>query len=366
MAAWILLLVLVLIAAIVLFAPSTAKPPTAKTPSLAPRQVSLYDTSPQSAATRQNYTAFATLAADIYTLAVPNTGPTPDQISTWAEAHGLSEPQLLYSTEAILSVVGIKSQPLGLIAKVTSDPTTAFVIFRGSQTAVDWINNVNFLQTDLRVAHPDFPPGYAITTGYAQLYGKAAALQTVGGCTCASQCTSILGKSQCLTQNRCGSTLFGRYYDTCVSDSGRSLGDTIKTWVTNHPEVSSYLLTGHSLGGAPATLAALHLSLLGKRVNAVYTFASPRVGNPAFVQLYNSYLGSQTFRFAATNDPVPLLPLVSTPLLTNCFQHVGRLYPVEYWPANTACNPKAIALLQHRVLISPNLFDFVSTQLQLA
>lgn len=284
---------------------------------------------------------------------------------TWAQLHGLQEPQLLYATESLLAVVGIKSQPLGLIAKVMGDPTSAIIVFRGSRTSVDWINNVKFIQTDLRTAGSDFPIGTSITTGYAQLYSNAVSSQTVSGCSCSSKCSNILGKSMCLTQNKCGQQIFGRYYDTCLTGSNRSLGDNIKAWVLAHPEVTNYLLTGHSLGGAPTTLAALHLHLLGKKVSAVYTFASPRIGNPAFVNLYNSYIGPQTFRFAAVNDPVPSLPLAVIPITSNCFEHVGRYYPVEWWPPNAPCNPVVIASIQHGAVINPELYDFIIRQLEL-
>ena len=352
---WLLLLLLLVLVVLVL----------SRRPSTRQIQPFRYDTELQTYPTRKNYIALATVAADIYNLAIPNTTPTASRVETWSLEHGLIQSQVLYTTESIVTAIGIKSQPLGLIAKIADDPTTGLIVFRGSQTAVDWINNVNFVQTDLSMAGKDFPSGVGITTGYAKLYSNGLATQTVNGCSCTSQCTSILGKSMCLTQNQCGQSILGRYYDTCVVGSGRSLGDSVKAWVLDHPEVSNYILTGHSLGGAPTTLAALQLRLLGKNVNAVYTFASPRIGSPQFATLYNSYVGSQTFRFTAINDPVPSLPLPITPIPNNCFQHVGRVYPVEWWPPNTVCNPKAIAVLQHRAVIDPQLFDFVAQQLGL-
>jgi hypothetical protein len=39
------------------------------------------------------------------------------------------------------------------------------------------------------------------------------------------------------------------------------------------------VVTGHSLGGALATIAAYELSLAGYLVRGVFTFGSPRVGN---------------------------------------------------------------------------------------
>jgi len=114
------------------------------------------------------------------------------------------------------------------------------------------------------------------------------------------------------------------------------------------------LLTGHSLGGALATMAAYFLQQRGYPIGAVYTFASPRVGNGAWRDAYNSAglartdlfspddphpvslceptlsrsrgrgnfarhsLRVKTFRLAAAGDLVPLVPG-----LLDGYRHVG-------------------------------------------
>lgn len=50
-------------------------------------------------------------------------------------------------------------------------------------------------------------------------------------------------------------------------------------------------ITGHSLGGAIATLAAFELTLAGYNVAAVHTFGSPRVGNPAYSGQWDQVVG---------------------------------------------------------------------------
>ena len=47
-------------------------------------------------------------------------------------------------------------------------------------------------------------------------------------------------------------------------------------------------LAGHSLGGALAQLAAFDLDKNYKKVNAVYTYGSPRVGNVYFWYYYST------------------------------------------------------------------------------
>ena len=61
-------------------------------------------------------------------------------------------------------------------------------------------------------------------------------------------------------------------------------------------------ITGHSLGGALATLGAAHLS--GWGLAACYTFGAPRVGNKVFA----SRLRTPVYRVVNPLDPVPLVP----------------------------------------------------------
>ena len=78
-------------------------------------------------------------------------------------------------------------------------------------------------------------------------------------------------------------------------------------------------VTGHSLGGALASLIAFVLAREGFPIAGVYTYASPRVGNHAWQTAYQAALGDKTFRVVASGDLVPLLP----GLLAG-YRHVGQ------------------------------------------
>jgi len=67
-------------------------------------------------------------------------------------------------------------------------------------------------------------------------------------------------------------------------------------------------ITGHSLGGALATLLAVELDALGFKVVRVTTFGSPRVGDWMFADYYGKKLGNSTFRITHGRDAVPQLP----------------------------------------------------------
>ena len=79
------------------------------------------------------------------------------------------------------------------------------------------------------------------------------------------------------------------------------------------------LFTGHSLGGAVATVAAVCLGnepwTAGSSVE-VHTFGSPRVGNAGFVRAFDAVVGS-SIRVFHEGDPVSMMPTKSP------FQHVS-------------------------------------------
>ena len=51
----------------------------------------------------------------------------------------------------------------------------------------------------------------------------------------------------------------------------------------NHP-TAKLIVTGHSLGAAQATLAALEINEYIKKIDVFYIYGSPRVGNKKFVE----------------------------------------------------------------------------------
>ncbi|HMD38640.1 MAG TPA: lipase family protein [Candidatus Acidoferrum sp.] len=90
-------------------------------------------------------------------------------------------------------------------------------------------------------------------------------------------------------------------------------------------QVSSLTICGHSLGGALATLLALDVAANGSAPfnNPVaYTYASPKTGDPQFVNVYN-HMVPNTNRIANRLDLVPKLPL--PPL----YEHVLGLFELN-------------------------------------
>lgn len=80
---------------------------------------------------------------------------------------------------------------------------------------------------------------------------------------------------------------------------------------------STVLITGHSLGGALATIAAA--AWQGKYpISGVYTFGQPAVGRGEFQDFFNQHYTNKFFRFVNDKDIVAKIP--------PNYRHVGELY----------------------------------------
>jgi pimeloyl-ACP methyl ester carboxylesterase len=78
-------------------------------------------------------------------------------------------------------------------------------------------------------------------------------------------------------------------------------------------------VTGHSLGGALALMAAWRLLRNFIAIHEIVTFGAPMVGNDAAARAFEQEFAGKIFRYVNLEDPVPLLPSVS--LVANSYSH---------------------------------------------
>ena len=84
-----------------------------------------------------------------------------------------------------------------------------------------------------------------------------------------------------------------------------------------HLSPNTVLLTGHSLGGALATIAAAEWNGIYP-ITGIYTYGQPAVGKRDFSTFFSSYYGNEFFRFVNDDDIVTRVPAT--------YQHVGQLF----------------------------------------
>jgi len=127
--------------------------------------------------------------------------------------------------------------------------------------------------------------------------------QSIGNCLTDAD-TMFVSQSPYPGRVHCG---FARAVESVWPEVCRILGSPSRAkplWVT-----------GHSLGGAMATLASVRLASEGYKVRAVYTYGSPRASDRIFRDSYSL----ANYRFVNDNDLVPHLPV------RWCYKHVGKL-----------------------------------------
>ncbi|TNV76484.1 hypothetical protein FGO68_gene10993 [Halteria grandinella] len=115
---------------------------------------------------------------------------------------------------------------------------------------------------------------------------------------------------------------YGFYTD--YQDLSSQVISAVDRYLTEHP-TAIISVTGHSLGAALATFAALDIKEQIKPANSFYfyTFGSPRCGNQAFTDyMFNRFPANSYSRVVHYSDIVPHLPLTAMG-----FNHAG----LEVW-----------------------------------
>jgi len=82
--------------------------------------------------------------------------------------------------------------------------------------------------------------------------------------------------------------------------------DVLLKYISLH-DLRTVHITGHSMGGAMATLAAVDIASTSEISTHCYTFGCPKVGNAWFRKIYSSCVDS-TKRYVVPSDPIPFYP----------------------------------------------------------
>lgn len=121
-----------------------------------------------------------------------------------------------------------------------------------------------------------------------------------------------------------------------------SVGEKVQQLIELHSngKAKKLIFTGHSLGGALATIAALKCRVLD-RPHKVITFGGPRVGSLAL----SSYMRRNVVRVVAGGDPVPHIPWPWVPWRpSTVYFHAGKVIRRGWY---TPWMPRAHSMLRY-------------------
>jgi triacylglycerol lipase len=189
-------------------------------------------------------------------------------------------------------------EPFGFVA--SDQQGNAYVAFRGTMTGADEWNDFDFAQVAYALVNdPSF--GY-VASGFYSIY------------------------------------------TTRLNSQIKSLRDSTNAAIGSFRPRNLYV-TGHSLGAAICTLTVpdvvYNLSSLQLNAIALYNFASPRVGDPAFANAVNNSatkkLVALLFRMVNTEDAIPALPPAVS--FEDLYEHIGT--PISFSAQYGTDNPKA-------------------------
>lgn len=139
------------------------------------------------------------------------------------------------------------------------------------------------------------------------------------------------------------------FHQTFVSDVGgkESLGTWCKREVGGLPKSWDFVITGHSLGGAMATMGALFSATeWGRKPSQVITFAAPSSGGDSFVKAYQDTVGcDRTLRVISRGDSVDNV-MDYLPLHYGNYSHVCGHLKVDATAVNGLVDPQEGMLVQ--------------------
>ncbi|MCK5902113.1 MAG: lipase family protein [Cocleimonas sp.] len=119
----------------------------------------------------------------------------------------------------------------------------------------------------------------------------------------------------------------------------------IDQYQTSNKPISQLYLTGHSLGAALSTLFTLDLALVRPKLPVInINFASPKVGNRAFVHFYQQQVKTKTLRVVNHFDIVPCTPKVA-------YTHTPYAYLLGFYQASGSTQKKGTHALKHYIAV---------------
>ncbi|CAG9944718.1 unnamed protein product [Clonostachys rosea f. rosea IK726] len=144
-------------------------------------------------------------------------------------------------------------------------------------------------------------------------------------------------------------------FSTAWDEISHDVLATLEEQKSKHPDYD-IIVTGGSLGGAVATVAAAHIREAGYQAD-LYTYGSPRIGNGVLVDFITQQPG-KSYRVTHRHDlvpriPTPIIPLPDWPE----YRHVSP----EYWLQGEPTDPNDWPIEDIKICEGNFNFECIST-----
>lgn len=190
--------------------------------------------------------------------------------------------------------------------KASDNRKDLYIIFRGTMEPSEWFNDFQYKQISFLEPDGNFHNLGEVCLGFNKIYTDYRPDSFIEKKT--------LNKYSHWINEAIRNKIMAENLEICQQHK-LSIKDTVHQKLAQCFEggdpPNRIHVTGHSLGAALATLCALHAAALCEKMGVhcpidLYTFASPRVGNPAFAKVCREKLNA--FRIANSEDVVPGIP----------------------------------------------------------
>lgn len=200
----------------------------------------------------------------------------------------------------ILNLWNTKLEPLFGILWWDSDSKVAYIIFRGTYDSTEWMEDFQYNQETLPTKRHDSQVLFDLGPVVKEVVNKPM--------------------------------IHGGFRDIYLK-----FKDILLAKLNTLTNINKIIISGHSMGAAVATICGVDILQLPEYANkiTVYNFASPRVGDPGFVEFVNT-INLTVYQIVNTLDTIPQLPPPIAPNFrdpTNpyYFEHCGK---AKYFTAN--------------------------------
>jgi hypothetical protein len=216
----------------------------------------------------------------------------------------------------------------GIVCRKIDDPDTRIIAIRGTESAIEWIDDAAALPTPFR----QVPNTGRVASGFDRIY---TTLKVVKRRLAEDRAPAVAAAPGTAAAPETFGGSFAEQLDQLASS--REMARGVRRSMAEARPRRPMVVTGHSLGSALATLFVMENDSKHKfDITTCCTFASPRVGTLEFARAFD-LLPIDSWRIVNTLDVVPKLP-----------PHIPVV--LEYDHVDTACPFSSDSFAKHSLV----------------